>query len=97
MGNQEDDFDALGIALRVARAIETVGGAYFVGGSLASSRRRRGSPGERRFDGLWISDDVGATPRHLATLRASVRREWAMTIGGPSTGIGRGPGRSRGS
>src|SRR6266699_2805628 len=37
MGNQEDDFDALGIALRVARAIETVGGAYFVGGSLASS------------------------------------------------------------
>jgi len=29
--------DAIGIALRVARAIESAGGAYFVGGSLASS------------------------------------------------------------
>jgi hypothetical protein len=29
--------DAIDIALRVARAVESVGGAYFVGGSLASS------------------------------------------------------------
>ncbi len=29
--------DALDVALRVARAIEALGGAYFVGGSLASS------------------------------------------------------------
>jgi hypothetical protein len=29
--------DAIEIALRVGRAIETVGGTYFVGGSLASS------------------------------------------------------------
>jgi len=29
--------DAIGVALQVAAAIEATGGAYFVGGSLASS------------------------------------------------------------
>jgi hypothetical protein len=32
-----EDVDAIGVALRVAGAIEQAGGAYFVGGSLASS------------------------------------------------------------
>lgn len=31
------DDDVLGVALQVARAIESVGGQYFLGGSLASS------------------------------------------------------------
>lgn len=29
--------DAISVALQVARAIESVGGSYFVGGSVASS------------------------------------------------------------
>jgi hypothetical protein len=33
----DDALDPIGVALRVARAIEATGGAYFVGGSLASS------------------------------------------------------------
>ncbi len=37
MSPRMSDDDVLGIALRVARAIEEAGGQYFVGGSLASS------------------------------------------------------------
>jgi hypothetical protein len=33
----ESDTDAIGVALRVGTAIESVGGSYFVGGSIASS------------------------------------------------------------
>ena len=37
MARQEREVDAIDVALLVASAIETVGGAYFVGGSVASS------------------------------------------------------------
>jgi hypothetical protein len=37
MGGDATAVEAIGIALRVAQAIEATGGAYFVGGSLASS------------------------------------------------------------
>jgi hypothetical protein len=37
MGGEATAVEAIGIALRVAQAIEATGGAYFVGGSLASS------------------------------------------------------------
>lgn len=37
MSDHQADSDVLDVALRVARAIESCGGEYFVGGSVASS------------------------------------------------------------
>ena len=37
MPSDANTIDAIDVALAVARAIESVGGQYFVGGSLASS------------------------------------------------------------
>ena len=77
--------DPIAIALRVAQAVETVGGAYFVGGSLASSLQ--GEPRATNDIDMVIELPVGAADRLAVALGADfevdleiLRR--ALTVGG---------------
>ncbi|MEI8255809.1 MAG: hypothetical protein WCJ30_09065 [Deltaproteobacteria bacterium] len=54
------ELDIIGVALVVARAIEQVGGAYFVGGSLASSLQ--GEPRATNDIDIVLSDAGWESP-----------------------------------
>jgi hypothetical protein len=60
--------DALDAALRVARAIEALGGAYFLGGSLASSLQ--GEPRATNYP--WSPRSISSRSDHRLTMKSSL-------------------------
>jgi hypothetical protein len=64
MGDEDDD--VVGIALRVAHAIEAVGGEYFIGGSLASSLQ--GEPRATNDVDFVLALSIGSIPPFRACL-----------------------------
>ncbi|HEX3343196.1 MAG TPA: hypothetical protein VHS09_01435 [Polyangiaceae bacterium] len=64
----EPSLDAIGVALRVGAAIEAAGGAYFVGGSLASSLQ--GEPRATNDVDIVLQLPIGRIDRLVATLGA---------------------------
>jgi hypothetical protein len=66
MNAPREEPDAVDVALRVATAIEKVGGSYFVGGSLASSMQ--GEPRATNDVDIVLEIHLGRIPEFVAAL-----------------------------
>ncbi|MEN9579659.1 MAG: hypothetical protein RJA70_2668, partial [Pseudomonadota bacterium] len=72
----ENAKDAIDVALLVARAVEAVGGTYFIGGSLASSVD--GEPRATNDVDVVIDLPVGSVPDLVAALGADFEVDSSM-------------------
>jgi hypothetical protein len=83
MGGDATAVEAIGIALRVAQAIEATGGAYFVGGSLASSLQ--GEP--RATNDIVLDLPIGRIGQLVSHLGADFEVDTDMLLHGRSCNI----------